>query len=422
MSTTLFRGVDRAAFAAALSEALRRAGVAQTPGITARFAAALAAITPRTRDELYWLARTALVTHADDLVAFERVFAATLDAGGARADPHARRSPLPVHGDHHTAPPPRSAPVDATARTPGGGPLPWVAPAAVPRRTDEPTPAWAVPLPVAVAAQRDVPFDQLDPVQLELLGRWLERAAARWPHRPARRHRAAGAGSLDLRRTVRAALRTAGEPVTLVRHRPVRRPRPVVALVDVSGSMEPYTRAYLHLVRALDQHRATETFAFATELTRLTPVLRHRDVTAAVDAATVAVTDRFTGTRVATSLGQLLDHPVWSTTTRGAVVLIASDGADADPPQLLDRRLAQLARRSHRLVWINPRRAAPGYRAEVAGMVAATPYCDTFRSGHSLAAVTDLLSDLFDGARVDGDRVDGDRVGGRLGARVGDGR
>lgn len=396
MSTTLFRGVDRAAFAAALSEALRRAGVGQTPGITARFVAALAVATPRTRDELYWVARVALVTHADDLAAFERVFAATFDAGGSRADPHARRSPLPVDGADRTVPPGQATSGDGTARTPGGGPLPWVASADVPRRTDEPTPTWAVPLPVAVAAQRDVPFDQLDPAQLVLLGRCLERAASVWPHRPARRQRVATRGPLDLRRTVRTALRTAGEPVELVRHRPVHRPRPVVALVDVSGSMEPYARAYLHLVRALDQHRATQTFAFATELTRLTPVLRHRDATAAVDAATLAVTDRFSGTRIATSLGQLLDHPVWSTTARGAVVLIASDGADADPPDLLARRLARLARLCHRLVWVNPRRAAPGYRAEVAGMVAATPYCDAIVSGHSMAAVVDLLADLVD--------------------------
>lgn len=163
-------------------------------------------------------------------------------------------------------------------------------------------------------------------------------------------------------------------------------------LADVSGSMQPFARAYLHLMRALGRSVDAETFAFSTRLTRLTPSLRHRDVRTAIERASEEVDDRFTGTRIATSLGTLLRHPSWSTLVRGSVVIIASDGWDTDPPEELDARMRRLARMAHRIIWVNPRSAGAGYEPLAAGMAAALPHCDAFLSGHSLAAVEDLLT------------------------------
>jgi uncharacterized protein with von Willebrand factor type A (vWA) domain len=133
-------------------------------------------------------------------------------------------------------------------------------------------------------------------------------------------------------------------------------------------------------------------FAFATEVTRLTPALRLRSPVEAIDRATSDVGDRFGGTRLATSLATLLRHRSWSSAARGAVVVIVSDGWDTDPPELLTRHLARLRRMARRIVWVNPRLAADDYEPKVAAMAAALPYCDHFLPGHSLSAMADVLT------------------------------
>jgi uncharacterized protein len=393
----LFVGVDRAAFAAALSERLRRAGVEQTLTQTARFAEAIAVADPRTRTELGWVARTCLVADVGDLARFDAVFAAVFEDAALAIDPHARRAsgavpPPPAGDDDLHVRVPLSGP-----RAPGGGDVPWATPpsAGEPDPSLEPGFDLDVPLPSALADRLDTPFDQFDEDELALLGRWLETAVVRWPQRRSRRRRASGrVRTIDRGRTIRRALRTGGEPVVLRHVRPVRRPLGVVLLVDVSGSMQPYARAYLHLMRALGRTAGAETFAFATHLTRLTATLRHRDVTAAIERATAEVDDRFSGTRIATSLGQLLHHPVWSTAARGSVVVLVSDGWDTDPPEELAARMQRLGRMAHAIVWVNPRSAGVDYEPRVAGMVGALPHCDRFVSGHSLAAVEALLRDV----------------------------
>jgi uncharacterized protein len=398
VTAALFRGVDRAGFAAAFTARLRDAGLTPTLTMTARFAAALAAAPPRTRDELYWIARLCLVADVTELPTFEAVFTAVFDASGLATDPHARRTarghelPEVAGEDDRYVRVPAEGP-----RSAGGGGVPWATPpsAAEPAPDLAPSLELALPLPSALADRADVPFDRFDEAELALLGAWLERAVVRWPRRPARRrHVTARSREVDRRRTVRAALRTAGEPVVLRYTRPVTRPRRVVMLLDVSGSMQPYARAYLHLMRALGSAAGAETFAFSTRLTRLTATLRHRDVRTAIDRASADVDDRFSGTRIATSLGQLLHHPTWSTAVRGSVLVIASDGWDADPAPELAARMARLRRMAHRVVWVNPRSAGVGFEPRVAGMAAALPHCDAFVSGHSLAAVEELLTTI----------------------------
>ncbi|MEL6983047.1 MAG: VWA domain-containing protein [Actinomycetota bacterium] len=171
-------------------------------------------------------------------------------------------------------------------------------------------------------------------------------------------------------------------------------PRPLVMVADVSGSMESFTRIYLHLLRAFAQRpeiASFEAFVFATGLHRVTPALRQRDAGAVIDRLTAETADRFGGTRIATNLGRLLTGTRWSNAVRGATVVMVSDGWDADAAEQLGRRMARLGRMAHRVVWVNPRAGDQAWRPEVAGMAAALPHVDQLCSGHSLRAMATVI-------------------------------
>lgn len=182
-------------------------------------------------------------------------------------------------------------------------------------------------------------------------------------------------------------------------------------LCDVSQSMQAQTSAYLHLMRALALRTDAEVFAFATRLTRLTPLLAHRSAAVALDLATAKVADRFGGTRIATNLQAFLSsrHGAYA---RGAIVVIGSDGWDGDGAPQLAAAMARLRRRAHRVIWMNPRASAPRFEPLVATMAAAMPYCDEFLpadSFRSLARVVSVIASSAQGASSRGSR--GSRVG-----------
>jgi uncharacterized protein with von Willebrand factor type A (vWA) domain len=389
-SPDLLRGVDRASFAAALADRLRRAGV--PVGLTGAqdLVAALEAGLPVSMGALYWTARIALVHRAEEIAAFDSVFTGLFAADGLLVTAPVQRG---VGGD-------RSVPVPAANRgnVDRGPDLPWsLLPAVVAEHEDTTGTGQAVPLrlPSAMPATADRPFADLDPAELAQLGAWLQAAVRDWPTRRSRRLAPHHHGArIALRRTLARSRRTGGEPLHLVRVKPVRKPRRVVMLCDVSQSMQAQAAAYLHLMRAVALVADAEVFAFATALTRLTAVLAHREPAVAVAAATAAVDDRFGGTRIAANLRALLSSRHGGA-VRGAVVIIGSDGWDSDPPAELAAAMARLRRRAYRVVWMNPRAAAPGFAPRVAAMAAALPYCDalvpadTFRS---LAAVLETIS------------------------------
>lgn len=395
VATPLFRSVDRAVFVAALAARLHQVGLHPPLASTGRFAAALEVAAPRSRGELYWVARTCLLDDVSQIERFDRVFAAVFDWASSSLSPPERargsgpRQRPPDDGDAEV----RVA--SPSAREAGGGAVPWTTMPSAGEPDDDLDDGTVLPelLPSALAVLADVPFDELDDEQLAAVGAVLENAVLRWPRRLARRRRRSPRRrTVDQRATMRMAMRTAGEPLRLAHTRRIDRPRRVVMIADVSGSMQSYARAYLHLMRALSRVADAETFAFSTGLTRLTATLAHRDPRAAIALATAEVDDRFSGTRIATSLRQLLHHPVWSTAVRGAVVIIASDGWDTDPPAELEARMRRLHRMAHRVVWVNPRSATPGFEPAVSGMAAALPYCDAMVSGHSLSALRELFA------------------------------
>ena len=394
VEASLLAGVDRALFAAVFTHRLRDAGLSTGMTATERFVRGLAAMDPRTVTEMYLVARACLLDDVQDRDVFDRAFAAVFGA-----DPGSRRPRLPPPTEPNDGPDPvpRRGGFHQ-ARQAGGGPVPWATMPSAGEPSEEGGDTALPELhPSAREALASVPFDQLDTDQLDLVGRLIEDIGQRWPTRQGRRLRRAGRGAVpDPRRTLRTALRHGGEVASLRWAERTPRPRRVVMIADVSGSMKPYARAYMHLMRGLGRFADAETFAFATTLVRLTPTLAHRDARVAVTRATAQVEDRFGGTRIASSLRQLLASPVWSSTIRGSVLVIASDGWDTDPPERLAATVARLHRMAHRIVWVNPRAGEPGFVPSVAGMAAALPHCDRMVSGHTLDAVRELLEIVSD--------------------------
>ncbi len=207
-------------------------------------------------------------------------------------------------------------------------------------------------------------------------------------HRPARR----ADDRIDLRGAMRSAMRNGGEVVRLPSSRRVERPRPVVLLVDISGSMAPYARAMLRFSHAVVRSGSrVEVFALGTRLTRLSRELATVDPDVALERAAAAVEDWSGGTRLGEGLRTFNDRWGVRGMARGAVVVILSDGWDRGAPEEMAEQMARLARVAHRIVWVNPLRATPGYEPLARGMAAALPFVDDFVDGHSLASLESLV-------------------------------
>lgn len=398
MNVKLFAGVDRAVFAVSFGERLRGAGVDVSLTAVERCAAALDVVPAPSLRDLYWLCRVSFVDRQPQLQLFDAVFAAVFDLEAGRL-PNERRGQQQqsaMTGDDVAMAPVRTT-NDAVAATTV---LPWATLPSFGAGDDsfdgDDGDELAVPelAPSLVSVDADRPFDLLDDAELVRVGRLLESAVLRWPQRRSRRTRRAATGRVDVRRSLQRARQSGGDVVQLLHSRTRRVPRRVVVILDVSGSMENYARAYLHLTRPLAMQHRAEVFAFSTELTRITPSVRLRSPADAVDHISDAVGDRFSGTRLASSLDGLLKHRTWSTSLRGSVVLICSDGWDSDEPARLDRVMQRLSRMAHRVVWVNPRAAAAGFEPVTGGMSAALPHCDTFLAGNTARSMRDVVDAL----------------------------
>jgi uncharacterized protein with von Willebrand factor type A (vWA) domain len=199
---------------------------------------------------------------------------------------------------------------------------------------------------------------------------------------------------LDLRASLRRSHRTGGDALDLVRARHARRPRRIVVLCDISGSMQPYARAYLQFLHAARGAARADVFTFATRLTRLTRALDTVDPTNALARAAAAAPDWHGGTRIASALKAFLDGYGRRGVARGAVVVIVSDGWETGDPAALNEQMERLARLAHRVVWVNPRAADARYQPLAGGMAAALPHCDALVSGHSVAALRAVLAEI----------------------------
>jgi uncharacterized protein with von Willebrand factor type A (vWA) domain len=239
---------------------------------------------------------------------------------------------------------------------------------------------------------RETSFDALTSEELAALRSLMQRLALAPPERRTRRQKRGRRGErLDLRATLRRSLRTGGDPVEHARRRRRTKRRPLVMLLDVSGSMEPYSRAFLHFLESGVGGADAEAFVFATRLTRLTRTLRGRDPQVAISRATKAAPDWSGGTRIGAALKAFNDQHGRRGMARGAVVVILSDGWERGDPAEVGREMERLRRLAYRIVWVNPRAAATEFAPLAGGMAAALPHVDALLSGHSLAALDDVI-------------------------------
>jgi len=381
---------DLATLVARFGAALHAAGLPVGPDRCERFTRAITLVRPETTAALRRCALATLVTdHAQaDILdrVFDAVFAGLVDPADGRGDPNAAPLPGPQGG---------SQPTRDSAGTGGSDPprtgAPDVGRAAAGSVTDMPLRALATA--TERLATRD--FAELSPAELLLLADVMRRLSLATPLRRSRRFRSAQHGPrVDLRGTLRRARRTGGDPVRVVTRRVRERPRRLVVLCDISGSMQPYARAMLQLVVCAAGGPKAEVFTFATRLTRLTSVLARSRPEFALDRAGRVAPDWSGGTRIGATLKEFNDRYGCRGLARGAVVLIISDGWETGDPAQLGREMARLSRVAHRIVWANPRTQSPRYRPLVGGMAAAWPYCDAVVSAHRLTALDDLTAAL----------------------------
>lgn len=200
---------------------------------------------------------------------------------------------------------------------------------------------------------------------------------------------------VDLRRSLRRSLSYGGEMVDIAHRRRKTKPRPLVLICDVSGSMERYTRMLLHFVHTVAvSGQQLEAFLFATRLTRITRHLEHRGVDRAVAEVARAVPDWAGGTRIGEAIKGFNYRWARRVLRGGAIVLIISDGWDRGDPELLSREMARLQRSCHRLIWLNPLLGSPNYQPLTRGMQAALPYIDDFLPAHNLHSLQELARHL----------------------------
>lgn len=357
-----------------LARALRAAGVAVAPGRVEEAVRALAVLDPTRHSDVYWAGRLAFCAGPEDIPRYDAVFAALF--AGETPPVRMRRATVV-----------RAVPVALAEGGPSDGEPADGEPA---DGAEQQALLRAAASSVEVLRHRDVAT--LTPAEREALNRALAALALPGQLRPSRRWGPAGHGAVDPGRTVRALLRSGGEPVSLRRRARRSRPRRVVLLVDVSGSMSAYADALLRFAHAASRRRGvtTEVFTVGTRLTRVTRVMSFRDPERAMAGLSQAVPDWSGGTRLGALLREFLDRWGQRGMARGAVVVLMSDGWERDDPALLGAQMARLARLAHRVVWANPRKARPGYAPLAAGMAAALPHVDDFVEGHSLAALQHL--------------------------------
>ncbi|SNT15491.1 hypothetical protein SAMN05421812_103430 [Asanoa hainanensis] len=360
--------LDVTALLVGFARTLRHAGVDAGPDRVQTTVRAVDALGEVTATSIYWAGRQTLCAEPDDLAIYDAAFVAYF--GGHRPAGGTIMNPTPT-------PPSIAAPY--TSGPPGES------------TDDESLVLGLSASAVEILRQRD--FALLTPLERDEVRRLLALLGPQTALRRSRRRRPAGGGDIDPTRTVRAALRHGGEPTRLARRRRSHRPRRLVLLVDVSGSMSPYADALLRFAHAAVRRRptGTEVFTLGTRLTRVTRALRHRDPDAALHAASVAIPDWHGGTRLADALKAFLDRWGQRGTARGAVVVVFSDGWERGDPAALAAQTHRLGRLAYRLVWVNPHRGKAGFAPLAGGMAAALPHLDDFVAGHTLEALDELV-------------------------------
>ena len=368
----------QAPFAAMLvdfSRELRGAGLTVGTGDVLTYCSAMLPLDPSDLLDLYWAGRTTLVSRRDDIPTYDRVFRQFFLAEGA---PGAALLMLKAAA---------AAEAEAALIVPGTEPGPL-------EDEEKPLLGW---MASDVDTLKHRSFAACTPAELAALRRIMARIRLTPPRRRTRRTRPASAGRKpDLRKTVRESMRMHGEPAELFFRQRRTRLRPLILILDVSGSMADYSRHLLQFAHSAKHAAAkVEVFCFGTRLTRITKALEHRRPDTALEQAAQTVIDWDGGTRIGQSLDTFVRRWGRGGLCRGGVVVICSDGLDRGDPEILAAAMARLSRLSYRIVWLNPHKGDDrNFRPSTLGMMVAAPHIDLLLSGHDLASL-EQLADLL---------------------------
>jgi hypothetical protein len=352
---------------------LREAGLEVGPGRLADALTGLDLVELSRRDDVYWTLRQTLVSRREDLEAFDAAFRAWFL--------RAPTAPVFRQGTEVTSLRLLRRSAERRRAEEEGGES----------GEDQTSLGYS---PDELLRRRD--FADMTPEEMENVSKLICEIASGRPRRRSRRLRPHHRGrDLDMRRLVRESLGTGGDAIERTFRSRVHVPRKLVVLCDVSGSMEAYARALVLFLHALARSgRGVETFAFGTRLTRLTRELIIRDPEGALRAASERVMDWSGGTRIGHSLKSFNDEWGRRALTRGAVVVIVSDGWEREDAAVVGQEMARLARQAYAVVWVNPLKGHPDYQPLAGGMRAALPHVDRFLSGHNLASLEELADVL----------------------------
>ncbi|HYK28504.1 MAG TPA: VWA domain-containing protein [Streptosporangiaceae bacterium] len=369
---------ERTAFPGLLvdfARALRAAGLVVGTGDVLTYCSAMTPLDPTDLVDLYWAGRTSLVSRHEDIPTYDRVFRQFfLDVGAPAASLLMLKT---------------SAAAEAETTL--------VMPATEPGPEEEPEQAVLGWMASDVDALKRRSFSACTPAELAALRKIMARIRLTPPRRRTRRTRPGKASHVpDLRRVIRNSMRMHGEPAELYfRERKVKL-RPLILILDVSGSMADYSRHLLQFAYSAKQAAAkVEVFCFGTRLTRITRALEHRRPDVALEQAARTVVDWDGGTRIGGSLDSFIRRWGRGGLCRGGIVVICSDGLDRGDPELLAGAMERLSRLSHRIVWLNPHKGSDAnFRPSTLGMMVAEPHIDLLLSGHDLASLEQLAQML----------------------------
>ena len=354
---------------------LRSAGLTVGTGDVLTYCSAMLPLDPSDLLDLYWAGRTTMISRRDDIPTYDRVFRQFFLAEGA---PAAALLMLKA-----TA----AAEAEAALVMPGTEPGPE-------QNEEKPVLGW---MASDVDALKHRSFAACTPAELAALRRIMARIKLTPPRRRTRRTRPANAGRVpDLRKTIRDSMRMHGEPAELYFRQRRTRLRPLILILDVSGSMADYSRHLLQFAHTAKHAAAkVEVFCFGTRLTRITKALAHRRPDSALEQAARTVVDWDGGTRIGQSLDTFVRRWGRGGMCRGGVVVICSDGLDRGDPELLAAAMTRLSRLSYRIVWLNPHKGHDrDFRPSTLGMMVAAPHIDVLLSGHDLASLEQLAEML----------------------------
>jgi uncharacterized protein len=353
--------------------ALRAKGVAVGSGDILTYCSAMAPLDPTDLVDLYWAGRTTMIVRREDIPVYDEVFRAFFLASDSPVQKMLKLK------------------AQAAAEAEAAFEIPSTEPSG--KEQEEETLLGLMASNVETLKHRS--FSECTEEELAAIRRIMARIKLTPPKRRTRRTRTSDDGRRpDMRRTIRQSMRTNGEMVNLYWRRRRVRLRPLILILDVSGSMSDYSRALLQFAYSAKRaSQKVEVFCFGTRLTHITKPLHTRRPDEALERAAKLVVDWEGGTRIGESIDKFVRKWGRRGMCRGGVVVICSDGLDRGDPELLSDSMERLSRLCHSIVWMNPHKGNnPDYQPQTVGMMAANPHIDVLMSGHDLSSLEELAA------------------------------